>query len=453
MKPLTTRFLKPLIGVFLLLFGLQQPGNSQSIQTATDGTGSVVIQNGDHYDISGGTLSGDGQNLFHSFQEFGLQSGEIANFQSQTTIQNILSRVVGGNPSYIQGLIQVTGGNSHLFLMNPAGIVFGANARLDVPGSFAATTTNGIGFNGGWFNAIGENSYADLVGKPGGFAFLMAQPGAILNAGELAVSAGQNLQLVAGTVINTGKLSAPNGQVLVMAVPGETMIRVSQPGSVLSLEIPSPHDWPENLEGSIASVPQLLTGGGGENASQIAVQADGSLQLKGSGLTVKAGDIAMAEAQVESAQLLMLSQGNVALTESDLYSNQAMTIIAKDTVQIRDSEQRPVSLRSDGNLYIQGNQLIDIYALQHPEAPPALISGGSIILVSDGLVAADASFQSAGSFHVLNLVGQPGNFGSLPRYSEPAPDPALDNSFEDSEGALLPSENSQEFSEPLETRE
>jgi hypothetical protein len=40
---------------------------------------------------------------------------------------------VGGDASYINGLIQVIGGNSNLFLMNPAGIVFGSNAQLNVP--------------------------------------------------------------------------------------------------------------------------------------------------------------------------------------------------------------------------------------------------------------------------------------------------------------------------------
>lgn len=105
---------------------------AQSIVPAIDGTDTLVEQEGNRFDIHGGTLSQDGANLFHSFEKLGLDSGQIANFLSNPSIQNILGRVVGGNPSLINGLIQVTGGNSNLFLMNPAGIIFGGNATLNV---------------------------------------------------------------------------------------------------------------------------------------------------------------------------------------------------------------------------------------------------------------------------------------------------------------------------------
>ena len=103
-------------------------------------------------------------NVFHSFTRFGLNSGETANFISNPTIKNILGGVVGGDASLINGLIQVSGGNSNLLLMNPAGIIFGTNARLDVSGSFLATTASGIGFDSGWFNGTGANDYPALVG-------------------------------------------------------------------------------------------------------------------------------------------------------------------------------------------------------------------------------------------------------------------------------------------------
>ena len=144
---------------------------AQPIVPAPDGTGTVVTPEGNRLDITGGTKSGDGSNLFHSFTEFGLNTGQIANFLSQPNIVNILARINGGNISYINGLIQVTGGNSNIFLMNPSGIVFGSNASLNVPAGFMATTANGIGFGNNWFNASGENNYAALVGMPNAFAF------------------------------------------------------------------------------------------------------------------------------------------------------------------------------------------------------------------------------------------------------------------------------------------
>lgn len=127
----------------MLLFGTSVGAtatSAQSIIAAPNDTNTLVNQNGNQIDISGGTLSSNGSNLFHSFNQFGLNQNEIANFLSNPSIQNILGRVNGGNASVINGLIQVTGGNSHLFLMNPSGIMFGAGASLNVPASFTATT-------------------------------------------------------------------------------------------------------------------------------------------------------------------------------------------------------------------------------------------------------------------------------------------------------------------------
>jgi large exoprotein involved in heme utilization and adhesion len=88
---------------------------AQSITPSADGTGTIVTPNGNQINISGGQLSGDGANLFHSFTQFGVNSDQIANFLSNPNIQNILGRVVGGEATVINGLIQVTGGNSNYF--------------------------------------------------------------------------------------------------------------------------------------------------------------------------------------------------------------------------------------------------------------------------------------------------------------------------------------------------
>ena len=78
--------------------------------------------------------------------------------------------MVGGNASTIDGAIAISGSNANFFLLNPAGIVFGPNATLNVPGAFTATTANGIGFDdGGWFSGT-TNKYQTLIGDPNTFA-------------------------------------------------------------------------------------------------------------------------------------------------------------------------------------------------------------------------------------------------------------------------------------------
>jgi filamentous hemagglutinin family protein len=256
---------------------------------SVNGTGTNVDLQGNQFNIDGGIRSGT--NLFHSFQQFGLNEGQIANFLSKPEIQNILGRVVGGDPSVINGLIQVIGGQSNVFLMNPAGIIFGANASLNVPASFTATTATGISIGNNWFNASGANNYAALVGTPNAFAFTTPQPGAIINAGNLTVPSGQSLSFLGGIVLNTGQLKAPGGQITVSAVPGDRLVRISQQGNLLSLDIQpltSADNQPTNWALPILSLPQLLTGGNRSSGIRLTVNSDGQAVLTGSGFRLDA---------------------------------------------------------------------------------------------------------------------------------------------------------------------
>lgn len=260
---------------------------AQTIIPARDGTQTQVNRQGDRITITGGQRSNDGRNLFHSFEQFGIRPQEIATFQSNPAIQTILGRISGGNPSIINGLLQVTGGASNLVLINPSGIVFGPNSRLDLPASFTATTASGIGFANGWFSAIGANDYPMLTGDPISYGFLLGQSGAIVNAGQLAVGEGQSLTLLGSTVINTGTLAAPGGRITLAAIPGQQLVRLSQPGSLLSLE-----GQPWTGEGlpttplPPAALPQWLTGGDLQSATDLTRDPDGTVRLTRSGTAI-----------------------------------------------------------------------------------------------------------------------------------------------------------------------
>src|ERR1043166_9168663 len=83
------------------------------------------------FDITGGTRPGGGTNLFHSFGDFNVPNNNIANFLNDSGLatSNILGRVTGGNIPNIFGIIHSTGfGYAQLFLMNPAGFLFGPTA-------------------------------------------------------------------------------------------------------------------------------------------------------------------------------------------------------------------------------------------------------------------------------------------------------------------------------------
>ncbi|MEM9215074.1 MAG: CHAT domain-containing protein [Cyanobacteria bacterium P01_F01_bin.150] len=274
------------------------------ITSALDGTASQVDISGNRIDISGGRLSSDRANLFHSFEEFGLTSEQIANFQVDVDIQNVLGRIVGGNASIIDGLIQVTGGDANLYLMNPAGIVFGANAQLNVSGDFTATTATSIGIDDQWFHSVGEVQYDSLVGSPSQFAFTDFSVttdghafGSIVNMGDLALEPTQHLMLLGGLVINAGTLQVPGGTITVAAVPNDNLVRISQENMVLNLEMTSLEQeagesvTPINpVPFSPLSLPELLTAGGPDAAADIQVLANGNIQLTGSELEVPLTD-------------------------------------------------------------------------------------------------------------------------------------------------------------------
>ena len=117
-------------------------------QISSDGSLSTTVSTDDavNFLIEGGERSLD--NLFHSFSEFSIPNLGSAYFDNNPDITNIFSRVTGGNISEIQGLIRANG-TANLFLINPAGIMFGENASLDVGGSFFATTAESVVFGDG----------------------------------------------------------------------------------------------------------------------------------------------------------------------------------------------------------------------------------------------------------------------------------------------------------------
>jgi filamentous hemagglutinin family protein len=206
------------------------PVNSAMAQVAADGTLSTTISGGHNAVIEGGDRTGN--NLFHSFSEFSVPTGGSAYFNNAIDVQNIFSRVTGSSLSNVDGLIRANG-HANLFLLNPNGIVFGANARLNIGGSFIGSTANSLRFSDGVeFSAVNPAASQLLtVSVPIGLQFGQ-NPGVISVQGTghrlsfsgsffpadrssnptgLQVGAGHTIAFIGGEVNFSGGIAAVNG--------------------------------------------------------------------------------------------------------------------------------------------------------------------------------------------------------------------------------------------------
>jgi filamentous hemagglutinin family protein len=341
------------------------------VTPANDGTGTIVEQRTGN--ITGGQTTGT--NLFHSFQQFDVISGQTANFVPDAGITNILGRVGGNAPSVVNGTIQVTG-NANLYLMNPAGLIFGQGAVLNVPGSFVGTTANAIGFGDGkWFNAVGTNTYEALTGNPTGFAFTTAQPGSIFNAAKLegvnpspdAATPGNRiggLTLVGGAVVSTGEIKVPGGNVNIATVPGGKFVRISQTGNVLSLELPL-QDLNAAQKQAInptsltpSSLPVLLTDRPPNEAAGVVV-ANGVVKLLGLDAAIAAGDIV--SKGIDTSTLQSLRGGDVRLIAQNSILTGAISsgsLINTDSLNKLDIRLNKLTRGGDVSLSTQTGDII-----------------------------------------------------------------------------------------------
>jgi filamentous hemagglutinin family protein len=283
----------------------------------TDGTvGPAGQLAGPQFQIGQELGSLTGNNLFHSFGRFNLNSSESAMFTGDSHIQNVISRVTGGELSNIDGTLKSEIGSAAFYFINPAGIVFGQHAQVDVPGAFYASTAGELKFaDGASFSAVNPQGNTLSMAAPEAFGFLGKQTGAIaLNGAELVFKPGTAVQLSASKITMNKAILTGEGIDLQMAATGnarQDLGVLALPGYALSGDI---------------DIEETKLDASGNGKGRIAVRAGDMKALKSDVFADNNGNTDMPKNQGIDMQVASLLLDNTFVTSHALERGNAGTI-------------------------------------------------------------------------------------------------------------------------------
>jgi filamentous hemagglutinin family protein len=375
--------------VLLLPLGFMVSSTSWADGMATDGSvGAAQTLKGNSISVPQNLGKTLGNNLFHSFSDFNINTGQTVTFSGSDSLQNVISRVTGNNPSVIDGTLKSDIKNADFYFINPHGITFNANAQVDVPAAFHVSTADKMDFgkNGGVFYADLNKDSQLSSEPPSAFGFLgnsIIDNGVVdINNAHLQLKDGKTFDVVSGSIGIEGEgdndalanIVVSNGQIRLATLKGVGLI---------------------DLNNDFENIASLSTKNGGNiniDAGRIDTTGDGAGKI-----SIYGGNFSIANGKVKAN-----NNGNMQAVASKGININAQNLNATNSVISADAD----GFGNTGNVDIKAANIALNEASQISADSNGDGKGGQVLIHDvDKLVVQNASLISSNS----NAEGNGGN--------------------------------------------
>ena len=307
-------------------------GGPSSAEIVTDGTvGPVQNLAGPDFQIGSELGTIRGANLFHSFQTFNIYTGESATYTGPASIENVISRITGGEISTINGLLRSEVGRADFYFINPSGVIFGPNAQVNVPGAFHVSTATKLRFEDGTVYSATDTGASTLsLAQPESFGFLSPQPASItVNGSRLEFAPGSHESLSAGdiTIQDGASLVSAGGDIRITAIgdSGGIVPLAAEPGdSAASGTVTVTGASTVDVSGTEGRESVALRGGQVEVADSLVAADHSGNEDAGGQILLEAGSVRVINSDIR-AQVFGEGRGNDILVVADSLKVDAAT--------------------------------------------------------------------------------------------------------------------------------